>query len=128
MENETFRLTLALITVVLTAVIALYLFFSANKTHKKYMDNAKELIKVKENLIETKTELIRKVEENKELNHGKMILSNISIKTREAMCKDRKKLLILHNEIQSIGRRISIKDLEAFKQKCADIYSDTETA
>ena len=127
MENETLRLTLALITVVLTAVIAIYLFFSANKTHKKYISNLKELVKVKENLIETKTELIRKVEENKELNHGKMILSNISIKTREAMCKDRKKLLILHNEIQSIGRRISIKDLEAFKQRCAEIYNETET-
>ena len=128
MENETFRLTLALITVALTAVIAIYLFFSANKTHKKYISNLKELIKVKENLIETKTELIRKVEMIKQIILENKFLKTEWEKSDFLLSKEQIKLMNLHDDIQSIERRISIKDLEAFKQRCAEIYSDTETA
>ena len=99
------------------------------------MDNAKELIKVKEELIETKTELIRKIEMCQELhttirdlNGVKEVLTDMHTRTRGLLRQDRKKLIILHNDIQSIGRRISIKDLEAFKQKCAEIYGETPTA
>ena len=128
MENETFRLTLALITVVLTAVIAIYLFYSANKTHKKYISNFKELVKVKENLIETKTELIRKVEMIREFGATNRFLNDKYSETASALFEEQVKKVNVMGAIAAIGRRISIKDLEAFKQKCADIYSDTETA
>ena len=127
MENETLRLTLALITVVLTAVIAIYLFFSANKTHKKYISNLKELVKVKENLIETKTELIRKIETNKELHCKLRERTYRSIELSIKLTEDRQKLNNVLQDIQSLERRISIKDLEAFKQRCAEIYNETET-
>ena len=125
MENETFRLTLALITVVLTAVIAIYLFFSANKTHKKYISNLKELVKVKENLIETKTELIRKVEMCQELSMKNKFLIDCHASKSKSQIEAMRKLVKLYNEIDSLNRRISIKDLEAFKQRCAEIYNET---
>ena len=129
MEN-TFNpeLTFTFITLIVALAVSVYFYYCYNRTYNRYKKNIKELIKVKEELIETKTELIRKVDTVRGLDIENKFLGATCAKSNKILSKKIQNLASLYYEIQSIERRISIKDLEAFKQRCAEIYSETETA
>ena len=123
---------LIIITAIVTLVLSTYYSFSANKKGNLYIKNLRELIRVKEELVETKTELIRKTEmcqgfiiENKYLAATCAKLNKTHSETALALFEEQIKKVNVMGAIAAIGRRISIKDLEAFKQRCAEIYNET---
>ena len=123
---------LIIITTIASLLLSTYFYFSSDKKMALYLKNLKELIKVKEELVETKTELMRKMEmcqgliiENKYFAATCAKLNKTHSETALALFEEQIKKVNVMGAIAAIGRRISIKDLEAFKQRCAEIYNET---